>query len=130
MHVCTFRIRVFQYIHQRAFFTVRKRLIHTYMPHRSTHGGCYFFCFQIKQVCYLLRSWFPFKLLFQLRICLADTIGKPDLIQGQSYNSRLLCQCLEYALAYPPHSIRNKFEPPGFIKSLRSLYQAYISFID
>jgi hypothetical protein len=53
-----------------------------------------------------------FKFLLQLRESLVDLVQRSHLVQRQAHNAALLGQCLQNALADPPHGVADEFENP------------------
>lgn len=69
-------------------------------------------------------------LLLKLVYLVIDLVERTDLIEWQTYDTALLCDGLQYALANPPYSIRDEFESARLIKLLCSFNEADITFVN
>ena len=78
----------------------------------------------------LLRRRTTLVLLLELREGLANLVQRTHLIEGQTHDTRLLCQSLKDGLTNPPYSITDEFESTRLIKFLSSLNQAQVTLVD
>ena len=68
--------------------------------------------------------------LLELAEGLVDLIERAHLVQGQTHDTALLCQGLEYALTNPPNGVGNELESTGFVELFCSLDEAQVALVD
>ena len=65
-----------------------------------------------------------------LLLALLDNPSAAEVLRACACNIEELRKSLQNRLTYPPHSIRNEFESPGFVKTLGRFDKTQVSFID
>ena len=61
---------------------------------------------------------------------LFDFVDDAHLIQGQTYDTRLVGDGLQDGLAYPPNRVGDELETARFVKTLRRLDQSQVTLVD
>ena len=69
-------------------------------------------------------------LLLELGEGLVDLVQGAHLVQRETHDAALLGQCLEDALADPPHGVGDELEAAGLVELLGGLDQAEVALVD
>ena len=71
-----------------------------------------------------------FVLLLEFAESFVDFVQGAHLVEREAHYAALLCERLQYALAYPPNCIGDEFEASGLVEFFGGLDEAQIAFID
>ncbi len=85
---------------------------------------------QLQLVGQLLGRRRAFVLLLETGERLVDFVERPDLVERQAHDTRLLGQRLQNRLTDPPHGVGNELETARFVELLGSLDKPEVALVD
>ena len=125
------RVVVHQDIEQRTLLTLGERSIYRYLLVGSSGERLVnLLLWQVDFFRYLVYRRASLVFLFKLIEQSVDFIRSAHLVYRQSYDTTLFGQCLEDALANPPHRIRDELKAARLVETLRSMQQSHVALVD
>ena len=99
------RVVVWHYVDEASVFAFGKWCVHGDVSAVYLHGVSYLVFRQVHSFCYFVDACPSFVFLFEFVEHLVYLVYRAHLVERQSYYSALLCDGLQYALAYPPYGV-------------------------